>query len=126
MASIVCRVVRRLSALVAPLPIGTDRALLDLVWMLLSGRLLVARGAVIPAREAVGWGPARVRRAWAAWGQGAGTAADRLTRWRTVVAAEGRWPPHQGEGDRPVAVDVTGLGRPRLRACPPTHDHGGA
>jgi len=126
MESIVYRVVTLLSALVAPLPIGTNRALLDLVWMLLGGHLLAARGAVIPALAAVGWGPARVRRAWVALGQGGWTADELLTRWQSVVEDEGRWQPARYEGYRPVAVDVTGFWRPRLRRCPTKHYHGGA
>ena len=67
-----------------------------------------------------------MRRAWAALGQGAWATDDLLTAWAALVAAEGRWQPHQYEGYRPVAVDVTGFWRPRLRACPTKHFHGGA
>ena len=126
MESIVYRVVSLLCAVVAPQPIGTNRALLDLLWMLVGGHLLAARGALFPALAAVGWAPARVRRAWAALGQGTWTAADLLTTWRSVVEQEGQWQPHQYAGYHPVAVDVTGFWRPRLRACPTTHYHGGA
>jgi len=112
-----------LCAVVTPLPIGTNRALLDLLWMLLGGHLLAARGAVIPALAALGWDPARVRRAWAAVGQGAWQVDDLLTTWQAVVAAEGQWQPHRHGGYQPVAVDLTGFWRPRLRACPTTHYH---
>jgi hypothetical protein len=126
MDSVVYRVVSVLRAVVTPLPIGTNRALLDLLWMLLGGHLLATRGAVIPALAAVGWVPARVRRAWAALGQGAWSADELLTTWQAVVADEGRWHPPQHGGDTPVAVDLTGFWRPRLRDCPTTHYHSGA
>ena len=126
MESVVYRVMTVRCAVVTPLPIGTNRALLDLIWMLLGGHLLAARGALFPALAAVGWAPARVRRAWAALGHGSWTADDLLAQWRTVVEQDGQWPPHQYAGDHPVAVDVTGVWRPRLRACPTRHDHGGA
>jgi hypothetical protein len=126
MEPVVYRVLRVLCAVVAPLPIGTNRALLDLLWMLLSGRLLAARGALIPALSAVGWPAARVRRAWAALGQGAWSADDLVAAWAALVAREGHWQPHCHGGYRPVAVDVTGFWRPRLRDCPTTHYHGGA
>jgi hypothetical protein len=115
-----------LCELVAPLPIGTNRALLDLLWMLLSGRLLATRGAVIPALSDLGWPAARVRRAWAALGQGAWTCDDLLARWAAVVERAGQWQPHGYEGYQPVAVDLTGFWRPRLRDCPTTHYHSGA
>jgi hypothetical protein len=126
MESVVYRVVTVRCAVVAPLPIGTNRGLLDLVWMLRSGRLVAARGALFPALSDLGWPAARVRRAWAVLGQGAWT-SDRLRpHWATLVAREGRWHPQEPARDRPVAVDVTGVWRPRLRDCPTTHDHGAA
>jgi hypothetical protein len=126
MESVVYRVLGVLCPLVAPLPIGTNRALLDLFWMLLSGRLLAARGALLPALSAMGWPADRVRRAWAALGQGTWTSDRLLTQWRVLVAREGRWQPHCYAGYRPVAVDITGFWRPRLRGCPTTHYHGAA
>jgi hypothetical protein len=124
MEPVVYRVLTVLCGLVAPLPIGTNRALLDLFWMLLSGRLLAARGALIPALSGMGWAPERVRRAWAALGQGAWTTDRLLTHWRVLVTREGRWQPHCHDGYQPVAVDLTGFWRPRLRDCPTTHYHG--
>ena len=67
-----------------------------------------------------------IRRAWAALGQGDWTSAPLLARWATALGAEGRWQPQEHGGYRPVAVDVTGFWRPRLRACPTTHYHGAA
>src|SRR6266508_6078423 len=123
MESVVYRVLTLLCVVVAPVPIGTNRALLDLFWMLLSGRLLAARGALIPALSAVGWPADRGRRAWAALGHGAGTSDRLLTHWRALVAREGRCQAPCHDGYQPVAVDVTGFWRPRLRDCPTTHYH---
>ena len=44
----VCRMMVFLRTLVASLPIGTNLGLLHLLWMLASGRLLAARGALFP------------------------------------------------------------------------------
>jgi hypothetical protein len=126
MDAVVYRVVTLLCAVVAPTPIGTNRGLLDLFWMLLSGRLLAARGALFPALSGLGWPADRVRRAWAALGQGVWTVEALLVRWAAVVAREGRWQPMGHEGYHPVAVDLTGFWRPRLRDCPTTHYHGAA
>ena len=43
MPDAVYQVMTMLCALVAPLPVGTNRGLLHLLWMLVSGRLLATR-----------------------------------------------------------------------------------
>jgi len=103
--------------------VGTNLGLVHLLWMLVSGRLLETRGAVIPALSACGLSERAVRRAWAALRQGDWTSAALLAQWRAVVAAEGRWQPHTHGGYHPVGVDVTGFWRPRLQDCPTRHYH---
>jgi hypothetical protein len=117
----VYRVLELGCALVGGLPVGTNLGLLHLVWMLVSGRLLETRGAVIPGLSATGLEASAVRRAWAALGQGRWTSAGLLGSWRALVEREGRWQTHEHEGYRPVAVDVTGFWRPRLVGCPTSH-----
>src|SRR5262245_5363311 len=121
MPDAVCPMLTMLSTLVAPLPIGTNLGLLHLLWMLVSGRLLTTRGAVIPGLSDLGLTDAQVRRAWAALGHGAWTSDLLLRRWRVTVEQAGQWQPHAHGGYRPVAVDVAGFWRPRLRGCPTTH-----
>ncbi|HEX2186474.1 MAG TPA: hypothetical protein VHN78_13320 [Chloroflexota bacterium] len=122
----VYRVMRLLCAVVARVPIGTNLGLVCLLWLLVSGRLLTTRGAVIPGLSALGLSAPAVRRAWAALGQGGWTSATLLECWASVVEQEHRWRAHEHEGYRPVAVDLTGFWRPRLRACPTTHYDGRA
>jgi hypothetical protein len=117
----VYRVMGLLCAVVAAVPLGTNLGLVCVLWMLVSGRLLPTRGAVIPGLSALGLAVPAVRRAWAALGQGRWTSAALLAQWRHVVEQEGRWRAHAHEGYRPVAVDLTGFWRPRLRGCPTTH-----
>ncbi|MDQ2827634.1 MAG: hypothetical protein M3Y74_01075 [Chloroflexota bacterium] len=123
MPKAVYRMMTLLCALVAPLPVGTNLGLLHLLWMLVSGQLLAARGAVIPGLSACGLSDRAVRRAWAALGQGDWACEQLLARWRALVVAEGRWQPHTHGGYHPVAVDVTAFWRPRLRNCPTVHYH---
>jgi hypothetical protein len=111
---------------VATVPLGTNLGLVYLLWLLVSGQLLATRGAVIPGLSALGLPAPAVRRAWAALGQGRWTSAALLARWRHVVEQERRWRAHEHEGYRPVAVDLTGFWRPRLRGCPTTHYDGRA
>lgn len=111
-----------LMTLVAPLPIGTNLGLLHLLWMLVSGRLLASRGALIPGLSDLGLSEGEVRRAWAALG-GAWTSDDLLAGWRRQVEDAGHWQPHVYGGYRPVAIDLTGFWRPQLRNCPTRYYH---
>ncbi len=126
MPDAVYRTLTLLCTLVETLPIGTNLGLLHLLWMLVSGRLLAARGAVLPGLGDCGLGDRAVRRAWAALGQGGWASGRVLARWAATVQAEGRWQPHAHGGYRPLAVDVTGFWRPRLRDCPTAHYHSAA
>jgi len=123
MPSAVYRMLTLLCSLVVTLPVGTNLGLLHLLWMLVSGQLLGARGAIIPGLSACGLSDRAVRRAWAALGQGDWTSEGLLTRWGALVSAEGRWQPQVHGGYRPVAVDVTAFWRPRLQGCPTSHYH---
>src|SRR5258706_7020892 len=112
-----------LGALVVPLPVGTNLGLLPLLWMVVSGRLLTTRGAVIPGLDACGLSRRAVRRAWAALGTGDWTSERLLAQWARLVAGEGRWQTRSPGGYQPVPVDVTGVWAPPLRAFPTTHYH---
>ena len=72
MSSLIYRINNFLSHVVADVPVGTNLGLFHLLWMLLSGRLLQSRGAVIPGLAAFGLSDAAVRRAWAALAMVAG------------------------------------------------------
>ena len=126
MPEAVYRMLALLCSLVAGCPIGTNLGLLHLLWMLVSGRLLGARGALFPGLRDCGLADQALRRAWTALGQGGWSSAGLLARWAAIVQDEGRWQAQTHGGYRPVAVDVTGFWRPRLRACPTTHYHGAA
>jgi hypothetical protein len=91
------------------------------LWLLLSGRLLLSRGAMIPGLAARGLATKAVRRARAALAYGPWHAAPWLEAWKPLVReAQVLHAPHDG-GYRPVAWDLVGFFRPRLQACPTTH-----
>lgn len=121
MPTIVYRIIEVLSPLVMDLPIGTNLALWHLLWALVSGQVLVNRGAIIPALTASGLKPEAVRRAWAALAYGAWDLVGLLAPWLRLVKQEGRWRAHQHGGYRPVAVDLVGFFRPRLKGCATKH-----
>ena len=52
-----------LCALAGDLPIGTNLGLVHLLWMLVSGRLLAARGALFPGLSDCGLSDRAARRA---------------------------------------------------------------
>lgn len=117
----VYRVMTLLCGLVAATPVGTNLGLVQVLWAIMSGRLLATRGAIIPALALTGL-PARVvRRAWAAAGSGRWTVAELVAAFGQTVAVEGHWHPHRHGGYQPVAVDVTAINRPRLQHCPSRH-----
>jgi hypothetical protein len=126
MQEAVYRVIGVLCGVVVGTPIGTNLGLVHLLWMVVSGRLLESRGAVIPGLSTLGLSEPAVRRAWAALGHGGWSSAKLLRRWRQQVEQAGLWRAHEYEGYRPVAVDVTGFWRPRLRDCATTHYDGRA
>jgi hypothetical protein len=117
----VYRITSLLSSILRDVPVGTNLALFHLLWMLLCGRLLESRGAVIPALTALGLPAAAVRRAWTALAYGQWETASLLSYWEAHVQAEGLWHPHVHGGYRPVAADLVGFFRPRLQDCPTRH-----
>src|SRR5262245_53400841 len=112
MSSILYRINGVLSRMVARVPIGTNLGLFHLLWMLLSGRLLQSRGAVIPGLADLGLPAEAVRRCWAALAYGKWHAAQLLGAWEQLVREEGCVQAHPYGGYRPVACDLVGFFRP--------------
>jgi len=123
MSPTVVEVMAALCAVTQSLPIGTNLALLQFFWMLLSGRLLHSRGALFPALQAMGLPADAVRRAWAAFRFGAWHIVVLLTLWQQHVTQQPHWQPLRYEGYTPIAVDVTPYWRPALQGCQSKHYH---
>ena len=115
--------IQALQAVVQDLPIGTNFALLQLMWVMLQGRLLVSRGAIFPALTGSGLSWTVARRCWAAMRYGVWQSGDLIEAWSQYVEREGQWQEHQYDGYRGVAVDVTAFWRPRLKGWLGTHFH---
>lgn len=117
MMALLCSVVRFV-------PVGTNLALLHLLWMLVSGQLLLSRGAVIPGLAHLGLPDRAVRRAWQALGQGGWHIGQLLVNWETALGRAGQWQVRYHGGYCAVPIDTTGFSRPRLQNCPSKHyDH---
>ena len=121
MAIAISQTMEALCAVVQSLPIGTNLALLHFLWMQLSGTLLLSRGALFPALQAIGLFPAAVRRAWAAFHSGAWEIGELLSAWENYVRQQRQWQAHPYDGYYPKAVDLTAYWRPALKGCPSKH-----
>ena len=115
--------IQTLAVIVEHLPIGSNLALLQFMWMLVSGRLLKSRGALFPALKATGLTDDAVRRAWAAFRGGVWCIAILLRVWQRHIEGLPEWRYHEYEGYRPVGVDITAFFRPHLKGCPSKHYH---
>jgi len=115
-----------LVTLTKDLPIGTNLALLQFMWMLVSGALLPQRGALFPALKASGLSDQAIRRAWAAFRGGGWQTAILLKLWQVLITGMAGWQVHRHEGYRAIVVDTTAFWRPTLHKCPSKHYHPGA
>ena len=84
MMTLLCRAVRFV-------PVGTNLALLHLLWILVSGQLLQSRGAIMPGLAQLGLPDRAVRRAWQALEQGGWSIGQLLVNWETAVGRGGQW-----------------------------------
>lgn len=116
-------IISSLSVLLQNLPVGTNLALLQFMWMLVSGALLPNRGAIFPALKSVGLSDVETRRAWAAFRKGVWQIAVLLRLWQEHIEGLSGWHVHRYEGYIPVSVDVTAFWRPALKTCPSKHYH---
>ncbi len=121
MSETIYRISELLSTVVKGVPVGTNLGLAYLSWMLMSGRLLASRGAVIPGLAAMGMAPVEVRRSWAALCYGVWDIDSLLANWQAAVAAEGQWQAVAHDGWKAVPVDLTAVYRPRLQGLRTKH-----
>jgi hypothetical protein len=110
-----------LTAVVEKLPIGTNLALYQFLWMLISGALHDSRGAIFPALKSIGLSDQEVRRAWAAMRYGAWQTEELLETWQTYVVNQGEWQAAQYAGYSTKAVDITAYWRPKLKGLKSKH-----
>ena len=96
-----------LPIMVQSVPLGTNLALIHLMWSILNGSFLVSRGGIFPALQNSGFSPEEIRRSWQAMRYGAWNIDDLMESWRNYVQQQGKWQVHKYEGYRPLAVDLT-------------------
>ena len=121
-----------LIALTRDLPVGTNLALLQFFWMLVSGALLPQRGALFPALQATGLSAEATRRAWAAFRKGVWQTVVLLRLWQAQIeglpgagASTCRLSRHYGRCDRILAASAAKLSEQTLSSGSPAGTSGG-
>jgi hypothetical protein len=109
------KTVQVLEQIVKVVPIGTNLALLQLMWAMITGTFLSSRGAIHSALAKSGFAPGEIRRSWCALRWGKWHIYELVQRFRQQVAQAGQWQSYEYEHYRPVAVDTTAFWRPRLQ-----------
>jgi hypothetical protein len=115
--------VQAIVAVVQTVPVGTNMALLHLLWVMLNGSFLRSRGAVFAALDGQGLTRQEVRRSWAALRSGQWEVNELLDNWQLYVASENQWRARRHERYQAVGVDITGFWRPRLAGWVGKHYH---
>ncbi len=110
--------VQVLEQIVKFVPLGTNLALLQLMWAMISGSFLSSRGAIHSALAKSGFEPDEIRRSWRALRWGKWNIYELVQSFRQQVEQTGQWQRREYGGYRPVAVDTTAYWRPRLRGWP--------
>ena len=117
MSPILYALCARLFPLLQSVGVGTNLALLQIFFALVSGRFLNNRGALVPALADTGLAKEAVRRSVQALSYGSWNIGSLIAVWQKIVSAEGRWRPHRQGGFRPVALDLVGFFRPKLQGA---------
>lgn len=115
--------VQAIAIIVQTVPVGTNLALMRILWVMLNGSFLHSRGAVFGALSAGGFEPQEIRRSWSALRVGVWDINDLLDNWQAYVANEDRWRVRRHAGYQVVSVDITGFWRPRLQGWVGKHFH---
>lgn len=121
MSSLLYALCARLFPLLQQVGVGTNLALLQIFFALVSGRFLNNRGALVPALADTGLSKEAVRRSVQALSYGSWNIGSLIAAWQKIVGTEGRWRPHRQAGFRPVALDLVGFFRPRLKGAVGKH-----
>ena len=112
------KTVQVLEQIVKVVPVGTNLALLQLMWAMITGSFLSSRGAIHSALMKSGFKSGEIRRSWRALRWGKWSIYELVQRFRQQVEQTGQWQTNEYGGYRPVAVDTTAFWRPRLQGWP--------
>ncbi len=83
------KTIQIMSQIVNELPVGTNLALLHLMWAMVNGSFLESRGAIHSALTAAGFDDEEVSRGWQALRSGVWSIEEMIERGRDIVLSEG-------------------------------------
>lgn len=115
--------VQAIIGVVQTVPMGTNIALIHILWVMMSGAFLSSRGAFFTALSGKGFAEQETRRSWAALRTGAWDANELLDNWQLYVESQNQWRVRRHEGLQAVSVDMTGFWRPHLKGWAGKHFH---
>lgn len=104
-----------LQVVLQTVPVGTNLALLHLLWSIHNGSFLPSRGAIFPGLKLSGFTAEESHRSWKAMRHGVWRIDDLLASWRNHIHSQGQWEFHEYDGYRPVSIDITAFWRPKLK-----------
>ena len=107
------KMIQAIEYVVKPISIGTNLALLHVIWAMVSGAFLLSRGAVHTALKMSGRTDDETRRGGAALRTGQWQIEELIDRWREWVLKQEGWEVKEYEGWRAVSCDVVVF--PRLK-----------
>lgn len=106
-----------LATLLHKLPIGTNLALAQLLFVVMAGYLIQSRGALLPALLAAGLDPKQSCRAMGALREGAWSINPLLQRLSQLIQDQNQAQPVRIGPWRPLLLDWLGFFRPRQAGC---------
>jgi hypothetical protein len=109
------RTLHVIEQIIKSVPVGTNLALLQLIWAIINGSFLPSRGAVHTALSISGFSDQAIRRSWEALRHGVWRIEELIGRFRSLVKEEGSWQASEYQGYRPLAVDISAIWRSRLQ-----------
>ncbi len=109
------KMIQAIEYVVKSISIGTNAALLHLLWAMVSGAFLSSRGAVHTALKLSGRSDAETRRGGNALRKGQWQISELISRWREWVMKEGGWEVREYEGWQAVSCDVVVFPRLKLK-----------
>jgi hypothetical protein len=118
------KIVHVLEQVVKGVPVGTNLALLHMLWAIMTGSFLSSRGAIFAALQRCGFNRQESQRSWQALAQGTWGIAKLVKNFRGYVLGQGRWQAKRYEGYGALAIDITAFWRPRLKGWPGKFFHG--
>ena len=83
MSIAITQTIHVLQVIVQSVPMGTNLALLQLMWTILNGSFLQSRGAIFPALKANDFTPAESKRIWGAFRHGVWRLNDCIDQWQS-------------------------------------------